>query len=109
MRSTILDSSVYAPGLEATIFQMIPSPLYSPLATHLLKFHPLPIFICCLTILLHSLRGVPGSIAKEMAGQLLDRVGLPTRDADLLCGAYSGGNRRKLAVAVALVGLTRDL
>ncbi len=40
-----------------------------------------------------------------MAGELLDRVGLPMGDADRTCGSYSGGNRRKLAVAVALVGV----
>ena len=37
---------------------------------------------------------------------LLERVGLSSQ-ADNECGSYSGGNKRKLSVAVALVGEPR--
>jgi ABC-type multidrug transport system ATPase subunit len=50
------------------------------------------------------LRGVSGAgrIAGEVQ-QLLQQLGL-LQYADVACGAYSGGNKRKLSVAVALVG-----
>lgn len=50
------------------------------------------------------LRGVSGAgrIAGEVQ-QLLQQLGL-VQYADVACGAYSGGNKRKLSVAVALVG-----
>ena len=38
-----------------------------------------------------------------MAAHLLSRLGL-SRQADNVCGAYSGGNKRKLSVAVSMVG-----
>jgi ABC-type multidrug transport system ATPase subunit len=50
------------------------------------------------------LRGVKGQgRVQRMAQQLLDELGLSVY-ADVVCGAYSGGNKRKLNVAVALVG-----
>jgi ABC-type multidrug transport system ATPase subunit len=51
-----------------------------------------------------ALRGVQGSrTIAAMAQQLLQELGL-SQYADTVCGAYSGGNKRKLSVAVALVG-----
>uniref|UniRef100_A0A8C5ZH58 ATP binding cassette subfamily A member 7 n=1 Tax=Marmota marmota marmota TaxID=9994 RepID=A0A8C5ZH58_MARMA len=47
------------------------------------------------------LRGVPEALVTASLG--LARLGLP-RYADRLAGTYSGGNKRKLATAVALVG-----
>lgn len=50
------------------------------------------------------LRGVRGrQRVQHMAQQLLDELGL-AEYADVVCGTYSGGNKRKLNVAVALVG-----
>lgn len=50
------------------------------------------------------LRGVRGRARISlMADQLLQQLGL-REYADVVCGAYSGGNKRKLNVAVALVG-----
>lgn len=50
------------------------------------------------------LRGVPWRTASVTAQALLARVGLPLRDWHRPIGTYSGGNKRKLAVTVALVG-----
>ena len=52
---------------------------------------------------LARLRGIQPCLVKDTAIQLLEKVGLPSRDFHRTCGTYSGGNRRKLAVAVALV------
>lgn len=49
------------------------------------------------------LRGVPEALVARTASVGLARLGLP-RYADRLAGTYSGGNKRKLATAVALVG-----
>lgn len=49
------------------------------------------------------LRGVPESSIPAMSQHLLHRLGL-ARQADLACGTYSGGNKRKLSVAVSMVG-----
>lgn len=49
------------------------------------------------------LRGVPEAQVVQTASSGLERLGLP-RYADRPAGTYSGGNRRKLATAVALVG-----
>ncbi|XP_048667737.1 phospholipid-transporting ATPase ABCA7 isoform X2 [Marmota marmota marmota] len=49
------------------------------------------------------LRGVPEALVAGTASLGLARLGLP-RYADRLAGTYSGGNKRKLATAVALVG-----
>jgi ABC-type multidrug transport system ATPase subunit len=51
-----------------------------------------------------ALRGVQGrQRIAAMVQQLLQKLGL-REYADTVCGAYSGGNKRKLSVAVALVG-----
>lgn len=51
-----------------------------------------------------ALRGVRGKARiADMAQQLLEQLGLLPY-ANVVCGAYSGGNKRKLSVAVALVG-----
>uniref|UniRef100_A0A2K6K140 ATP binding cassette subfamily A member 7 n=1 Tax=Rhinopithecus bieti TaxID=61621 RepID=A0A2K6K140_RHIBE len=49
------------------------------------------------------LRGVPEAQVAQTAGSGLARLGL-SRYADRPAGTYSGGNKRKLATAVALVG-----
>ncbi len=49
------------------------------------------------------IRGVPSAKRKEEVGKWLDFVGL-RQYADRRCGTYSGGNKRKLNVAQALVG-----
>ena len=48
-------------------------------------------------------RGLPERLVDSEAARLLKQLGL-TEFADRACGSYSGGNRRKLSVAVALVG-----
>jgi ABC-type Na+ transport system ATPase subunit NatA len=50
-----------------------------------------------------AIRGVPPAAADQLAEALLARLGL-SRWADRLAGTYSGGNKRKLSVAIALVG-----
>ncbi len=49
------------------------------------------------------IRGVPAAKREEEVGKWLDFVGL-RQYADRRCGTYSGGNKRKLNVAQALVG-----
>jgi len=58
-------------------------------------------------ILVARLRGATRARARETAGQLLERFRL-TADAHRLAGRYSGGMRRRLDLAAALVG-TPDL
>ncbi|XP_055226997.1 phospholipid-transporting ATPase ABCA7 isoform X8 [Gorilla gorilla gorilla] len=53
--------------------------------------------------LLARLRGVPEAQVAQTAGSGLARLGLSLY-ADRPAGTYSGGNKRKLATAVALVG-----
>jgi len=48
-------------------------------------------------------RGVPTDEIEETVNALLDRMDLNLY-ADRLAGSYSGGNKRKLSVAIALVG-----
>jgi hypothetical protein len=48
-------------------------------------------------------RGLPDRLIDSEAARLLKQLGL-SEFADRACGSYSGGNRRKLSVAVALVG-----
>ncbi|XP_077512158.1 phospholipid-transporting ATPase ABCA3-like [Amblyomma americanum] len=52
------------------------------------------------------LRGVPEVEIPPLVDYLLAAVRLSDH-AGMMCGAYSGGNRRKLSVAAALVGLPR--
>jgi ABC-2 type transport system ATP-binding protein len=54
---------------------------------------------------LHGLRGAP---ARQRAGELLERVGL-TQAGDRRVGGYSGGMRRRLDLALALVHRPRVL
>jgi ABC-2 type transport system ATP-binding protein len=49
-----------------------------------------------------TLQGIPGKQRKLRAGQLLERVGL-TEAADRRVGGYSGGMKRRLDLAMALV------
>jgi len=49
-----------------------------------------------------ALHGLRGPAARERAGELLERVGL-TQAADRRVGGYSGGMRRRLDLALALV------
>lgn len=49
------------------------------------------------------LRGVPAAQLEGMVDNLLQRLGLG-QYADRVCDSYSGGNKRKLSVAIALVG-----
>jgi len=50
-----------------------------------------------------TIRGVPHEDIEEMVTALLERMDL-TRYADRQAGSYSGGNKRKLSVGIALVG-----
>merc|ERR1719263_2039278 len=49
------------------------------------------------------LKNLPESQIPTIVQDLLERVTL-TPYADRVCGSYSGGNKRKLSLAVALVG-----
>ena len=49
-----------------------------------------------------SLKGVPSHNVKEVVNDLIEAVGLHNY-VDCVAGSYSGGNKRKLALAVALV------
>ena len=49
------------------------------------------------------LRGILSSQVDELVIALLERLDL-TRFADFNCGSYSGGNRRKLSLGIALIG-----
>jgi ABC-2 type transport system ATP-binding protein len=49
-----------------------------------------------------TLQGIPGKQRKQRAGELLERVGL-TEAADRRVGGYSGGMKRRLDLAMALV------
>jgi ABC-2 type transport system ATP-binding protein len=55
-----------------------------------------------------ALQGVPRSERKQRAGELLERVGL-THAADRRVGDYSGGMKRRLDLALALVHRPRVL
>merc|ERR1719183_1043554 len=62
----------------------------------------------CLTgrehlLLYASIKGIPHSQRNDLVNALMKRLGL-TQYADRLASTYSGGNRRKLSVAVALIG-----
>lgn len=49
------------------------------------------------------IRGFPSTVLKEKVQRLIEDVGL-LPFADKPCGTYSGGNKRKLSLAVALIG-----
>ena len=54
--------------------------------------------------LFSRLRGIAEDVIPEYVEQLLLRLGLQEGQADRPCGGYSGGNKRKLCLGVALVG-----
>ena len=49
------------------------------------------------------IRGMPSDFLDKRVKSLISRVGLSAH-ADKPCGTYSGGNKRKLSLAVALIG-----
>ena len=49
------------------------------------------------------IRGLSPDSLKDKVPTLLQKVGLKPF-ADRLCGRYSGGNKRKLSLALALIG-----
>lgn len=49
-----------------------------------------------------SLKGVPEESVGEVVSELVEAVGLESH-VDRVVGSYSGGNKRKLALAIALV------
>ncbi|CAG0901359.1 unnamed protein product [Darwinula stevensoni] len=56
------------------------------------------------TLLMYArLRGIPESVAEQHVDSLIDQLGL-TEYKDKHCGTYSGGNKRKLSTAIAMVG-----
>ncbi|CAG0897380.1 unnamed protein product [Darwinula stevensoni] len=56
------------------------------------------------TLLMYArLRGIPKSVMGTHVNTLIDKLGL-TEYKDKYCGTYSGGNKRKLSTAIAMVG-----
>lgn len=51
-----------------------------------------------------SLKGVPSHNVAEVVSDLVEAVGLENY-VDRVAGSYSGGNKRKLALSIALVSL----
>ena len=49
------------------------------------------------------IRGIPSHILQRRIDKLIDKVGL-RKYAHRMCGNYSGGNKRKLSLAVAMIG-----
>ena len=49
------------------------------------------------------LRGIPEALIKDAVEAEVTRLDL-VKHASKLCGKYSGGNKRKLSTAIALVG-----
>ena len=49
-----------------------------------------------------SLKGVPSHNIAEVVNELIQAVGLE-KHADRVAGSYSGGNKRKLSLSIALV------
>eukprot|EP01038_Epipyxis_sp_PR26KG_P012006 gene12006-16074_t len=54
------------------------------------------------------IRGIPSDLLESRVQSLIHDVGL-SKFADKCCGTYSGGNKRKLSLAVALIGDPRVL
>jgi ABC-type molybdate transport system ATPase subunit len=52
-----------------------------------------------------SLKGVPSHNVAEVVNELIQAVGLE-KHADRVAGSYSGGNKRKLSLSIALVSST---
>lgn len=49
------------------------------------------------------IRGIPEHILTPRVASLIEKVGL-RKHAHRVCGNYSGGNKRKLSLAIALIG-----
>ncbi|KAK2086828.1 Phospholipid-transporting ATPase abca7 [Saguinus oedipus] len=105
-------SHQYGPGLASSLSPCIPIPSVAqePSAAHLrMGYCPQSDAIFELLTgrehleLFARLRGVPEAQVARTAGLGLARLGLSWY-ADRPAGTYSGGNKRKLATAVALVG-----
>ena len=54
-------------------------------------------------VMFGRLKGVPEGVLTPLVTELIERVGLHDFK-DCLCGGYSGGNKRKLSLAIALIG-----
>ncbi len=74
----------------------LPHPQTDPLLEHLSAREQL-LLVC-------GLRGLPPAAAPGLAARLLSRCALPPASWDAACGTLSGGNKRKVALAAALVG-----
>lgn len=55
------------------------------------------------------IKGVPEAELSGLVDQLLQRLGLEAADASKAAGTYSGGMKRKLSVAIALIGHSQML
>lgn len=53
-----------------------------------------------------AIKGIPEDKTEAVVQDLIDRVGLPMH-ADRATGGYSGGNKRKCSMAIALMGSPR--
>jgi ATP-binding cassette subfamily A (ABC1) protein 3 len=51
-----------------------------------------------------SIKGIPSEFVKEASAAKLAEVGLSDFDSDRLCVGYSGGMKRRLSLACALIG-----
>ena len=51
-----------------------------------------------------SIKGIPKEFIKEAAAQKLKEVGLSENDSDRLSAGYSGGMKRRLSLACAMIG-----
>ncbi|KAG1691214.1 ATP-binding cassette sub-family A member 17 [Nymphon striatum] len=69
------------------------------------QFDPLLVLLTTreMLFLFARLRGVKAEKIDEVVKTLIDLVGL-TQYADKKCGIYSGGNKRKLSIALAIMG-----
>ncbi|GMH37365.1 hypothetical protein BSKO_05238 [Bryopsis sp. KO-2023] len=69
------------------------------------QMHGLPVLLTGREVLtlFARLRGAKSRDVSEMIGFLLDHLSL-RKYADQTCGTYSGGNKRKLSVALAIIG-----
>ncbi len=50
-----------------------------------------------------AIKGIPPALQDRFVNDKIEEMGL-TEYADVLAGNYSGGNKRKLVVAIALIG-----
>ena len=54
------------------------------------------------------IKGIPLGILKFRVKKLIFELGL-TKYADKVAGSYSGGNKRKLMIAIAIIGKPKFL